>query len=331
MDTPQSITITSEDEAIDLLRKLVEGYTIPEGCKITFESWPRFVIRIEGVDFDGTIPTRIMPTMLELQREIYRVYCLAVNGDENTKKLTKKDREQLELLVRVDKGSSVYDAILDTPIMKILQDALARMSPNQLTAVIIVASLSVTSLFFWKYWLNNRIKEKELDHKVQLSELEIEKMEVVRKAAQKFPLAQEASEGMEQVRNDLLTKLKPEDRLEVSAWEGEQAERMPVLVNGHLADQVTKKERETATEKIIEGEFIIQSAIFSHANEFRVNIQRKSDGYSFSADIPHGVLDETQQEALKNNSWDRKYLNMRILTKELHERLTSAKIVQIFI
>lgn len=56
----KEIRISSEEEALELLRKLVEGFTFPESQKITFEAWPRFVIRIEGIDFKGTIPTRIV-------------------------------------------------------------------------------------------------------------------------------------------------------------------------------------------------------------------------------------------------------------------------------
>lgn len=206
----KEIKISSEDEALALLKQLVEGVTLPESGKVTFESWPKFVIRIEGADFDNTIPTRIMPTLLELQKEINRIYCLTVYGEDNTRKLTKKDREQLELVVRVDKGSSFYETLLDTSITKALQDAVSKMSPEQLTAVLIVAGLSTTSLFAWKHWLNYKIKAKELDHKeneldhsIQLSELEKDKMEIVRKAAEKFPMTQTAASGMDHVRESL--------------------------------------------------------------------------------------------------------------------------------
>ena len=51
-------------------------------------------------------------TGLDLQREVHRVYCIANYNDVNLKKLTKKDREKLELVVRVDKGSSIFETLL---------------------------------------------------------------------------------------------------------------------------------------------------------------------------------------------------------------------------
>ena len=42
----ETIRITSEDEAFDLLRKLVEDYKFEESVEISFESWPRFIASI---------------------------------------------------------------------------------------------------------------------------------------------------------------------------------------------------------------------------------------------------------------------------------------------
>lgn len=200
----EKITIKNEDEAIALLKQLVEGYELTDTTTIEFESWPKFIIRIKGSDFNGTIPTRIMPTLLDLQKEVHKVYCLTTYGDENIRRLTKKDREQLELVVKVDEGSSIFETLLQAPILKTLQDAASRMSPEQLTAIIIVFGLSVTSTIFWKLWISKRIKEKELEQTIELSRLEKEKMEVVRKAAQKFPATETVAESFGDVRNELL-------------------------------------------------------------------------------------------------------------------------------
>lgn len=325
----ETIKITSEDEAFGLLSKLVEGFQFEESFDVEFESWPRFVIRIKGTDFDGTIPTRIMPTLLELQREIHRMYCKTSYGDENTRKLTKKDKEQLELMVRVDKGSSIYETLLNEPVAKILQDALTRMTPEQLTAVLIVFGLSITSVVFWKVWINYRTKDRELDHSIQLSRLEKEKMELIQRAMQKFPDTQAASESMDSVRNELLTKMKRDDSLEVDTGTPEQPYPAPVEINGEQAGQMTHKPREKAVERMINGEFFLKSADFTRADGVRAVVQRVTDGYSFRADIPLGVLGYDQTEALKNSSWNRKNIAMSILVKELHQNYTSAKVVSV--
>ncbi|MDA8416546.1 MAG: hypothetical protein M0Z78_05685 [Betaproteobacteria bacterium] len=325
----ETIKITSEEEAFELLSKLIEGFQLEESFEVEFESWPRFVIRIKGGDFDGTIPTRIMPTLLELQKEVHRVYCKTNYGEESTRRLTKQDREELELLVRVDKGSSIFETFLNEPIARILQGAITKMTPEQITAILIVFGLSVTSVVFWKIWINYRTKEKELDHTLELSKIEKEKMDLIRKAAMKFPETQAVSEGMDNVRNELLTKMKPSDSLEVDT--GTEQEPYPTLVqiNGEQASQLTHKPREKAVERLIDGEFFLRSTDFTRAEGVRAEVQRLPDGYSFRADIPLGVLKHDQIEALKNNSWNRKSVLMSVLVKELYGTYTSAKVVSV--
>ena len=55
--------IESENDAFALLREIVEGEKIDETQSIELVNWPRFVIRIKGEQFNGTIPTRIMPSL----------------------------------------------------------------------------------------------------------------------------------------------------------------------------------------------------------------------------------------------------------------------------
>jgi len=324
------LSIHNEDEAIELLKKIVEGYDIGEAGLIEFVSWPKFVIHIKGTDFDGTIPTRIMPTLLDLQKEVHRVYCIATYGDENLRRLTKKDREQLELMVKINKGSSIFETLLQDPVLKILKDAADKMTPAQLTATIIIFGLSVTSILFWKYWLNKRVKEKELDQTVALSRLEKEKMEVIQRAMEQFPSGRIASEGFNNVRDDLLTKLKTTDNLEISTEYAEaEGSAESVNISGQQAGRLTQVTRERAVEKMIKGEFFLRSADFSRPEGVRVVVESISDNYAFGADVPLGVLEDTQIESLKNNSWNKQNIKMDVLVKELHGRYTSAKIISV--
>lgn len=324
----ERITISNEDQAIDLLKKLIEGYTFKEEIDVEFDSWPRFVISIKGVDYNGTIPTRIMPTLLDLQKEVNRAYCVATYGDDNSKRLTKKDREQLELVVKVDKGSSIFETLLQDPVLKILKDATSRMTPEQLTATLIIFGLSVTSVLFWKMWLANRIKEKELDQQVELSSLEKEKMEIIKEGMQRFPEGRIASENINDVRGNLLTKLKHNDNLEVGTKEPDQPTQS-VEINGEQAEHLTHVSREKSVERMIKDNFFLRSADFTRDKIVRVQLERTSDKYSFSADIPIGVLSDKQVEALKNNSWNKQVIEMNILAKELRGKYSSAKVVYV--
>ena len=150
---------------------------------------------------------------------------------------------------------------------------------SQLTATLIVFGLAVTSVVFWKSWINKRIKEKELDQTIELSRLEKEKMEIIQNAAQKFPAAEAVSESFGRVRDQLLTHLKPTDHLEIDpdSTNADSVEA-PLRITGEQAGKITHTPREKAVEKVIAGEFFLKSADFadpkalgSKSNAFRTN------------------------------------------------------------
>lgn len=321
--------ISNEDDAIALLKKLVEGFELEDGLNVEFNEWPKFVISIKGDDFYGTIPTRIMPTLLDLQKEVYRTYCITTYGDDSLRRLTKKDREQLELVVKVEDGSSLYETFLEDPFVKILTDALNRMTPTQITATVIIFGLSVTSVFFWKMWLAKRVRDKELDHSVELSQLEKEKIEVIMKGMQCFPVGETVSENANEVKHKILANLRIDDRLSISTESKDDPQVRPMEINGDQAAQLTKTPRETAIERLIKDVFFLKAADFSKPEKVRLTVERLSDKYSFKADVPLGVLKAEQIESLKNNSWNQVNVEMELLVKELHGRYTSAKIISV--
>ncbi|WP_417526895.1 hypothetical protein [Marinomonas shanghaiensis] len=323
------LKIASEEDACALLEKLVSGFEIDANLKVEFDSWPKFVIRIKGEDFDGTIPTRIMPNLIDLQKEVHRIYCLTQYGEDNTRKLTKQDKEDLELLVKVDKGSSIFETLLNGPMGKLIENSVARMTPEQITAVAIVFGLAVTSVAFWKLWLQKQSKDSELNHTLELSRLEKEKMELIQKAAQKFPETKLAADSMDNVRNEFLSKMKPKDFLYVDTGTKEQPYPTPVELSGEQASSMTKKPREKAIERMINGDFFLKTVNFNHQNGVRAELERSLDGYCFRADIPIGVLGHDQLTALKNNSWDQKNITMSLLVKELNGAYTSAKVISV--
>jgi len=81
----EKLIIHNEDEAFNLLKKALSN-EISDTAQITFKGWPVFNLTIEGKDFHGSIPTRIMQPILDLQKEINRIYCRARYNSDDTKK-----------------------------------------------------------------------------------------------------------------------------------------------------------------------------------------------------------------------------------------------------
>jgi hypothetical protein len=115
----ENIIITNEEQAWNTLQNALSN-EISEIALLVFEGWPVFKLRISGTDFQGSIPTRIMPVILDLQKEIHRIYCQAKYNTEDTRVLKQEERELLELVVFVREGSSEFI----TELFKVLKEPL---------------------------------------------------------------------------------------------------------------------------------------------------------------------------------------------------------------
>ncbi len=325
----KNLVIANEDQAIDALKRLLNGEKFENGIDLSFDNWPIFNIRIKGDDFDGTIPTRIMPTILELQSEVNRLYCVTRYGDANLRRLTKEDKEKLELVIKVDKGSSIYETILKDPLYKAFQDALSRMSPELLAITVITFGVLVTSAFMWKSWLKNQAASKELDHTIEMSKLEKEKIEIVAKASNSAPEIRALSQGINELRHDMVTKLKDADSLQIPAVDSLEQGDLSLDINGADAKEITYKKRETTQERIETSEYLIRSADFHRKDGIRIEVQRTSDKYIFKADVPVNAIRHNQEETLKNNGWAKRPVNLTLLVREMYGRITSAKLISV--
>lgn len=319
--------IASETDALNLLKQLIEGHKI-DNAVVRFEGWPKFVIRIDGVNFQGTIPTRIMRPLLELQRQVNRLYAQTVYGD-SLRRLTQEEKESLELVVRVGEGSSWFESLLDTAFGETLRRAVDKMDGNQVTAVLITFGVLLVSAWAYSSYLNNRLEEKELEQTIQLSELDKEKMDILARARSIFPQGETAALAVDPVREEFLRQLHPGDQLTVPAYDGGDPFSQDAVVSGAVAKELARSPRQVAQERLLEDEFLLRIADFSKPGVVRVELERGTDGFVFRADVPAGVLTTEQEAALRERSWERRRIQLKVLIKEIHGRYTCAKVVSV--
>src|SRR5688572_9367121 len=95
------IEIRTEDDAWYWLKLALEGQ-IPEDefVDLRFRGWPTVDLGFQGKDFHSSVPTRLMPAMLEAQKEVHRLYSQVRYGEQNLRRLTAEERDRLELVVK---------------------------------------------------------------------------------------------------------------------------------------------------------------------------------------------------------------------------------------
>lgn len=246
------IIIKNEDDAISWLEKALNNDSeLNQPISIKFDNWPVLDLHYKGHDFDSSVPTRVMPPLLDAQKEIHRLFCHLRYGEQNLRKLKDNDREILELVVKVEKGSSNFFSELGTAFTQAAASSIKNMESKDILIAIISVALVWGSTSAWKSWLDLQAKSKEIDSRVQMSDLEKEKLGIMSKARATNPGINELADGVNNFRNHSLNKLKPADSFQIPGTK--------IEIDGKYAHKLTDKPREESIEKRIDGEFIIQS------------------------------------------------------------------------
>lgn len=174
----ERIVVSSADEAWALLRAVLDGKALPERVSLVFDGWPRFQMKVSGRDWHGTVPTRIMAPLLDVQRDLYRAYANVCYGDSNLRRLRDEDRELLELVLKVDEGSSEYEAPLYEQLTELARKAIDKMDARSLVITILGIAVVVGGVEINKAWVAERQDANNAEQTIALSKQETERLKI---------------------------------------------------------------------------------------------------------------------------------------------------------
>ncbi|MDT3294941.1 MULTISPECIES: hypothetical protein [Shewanella] len=99
------VTIKSEEDFLELAKSvLLDGCSDIES--VVFDGWPSVELYIQGPRYDQSLPISAMEGYVGFQQELYRLYGDLIHSTSSLQKLRYKDKEDLELVFKIEKGSS---------------------------------------------------------------------------------------------------------------------------------------------------------------------------------------------------------------------------------
>lgn len=313
-----TIVIRSEDDAWQTLEStLRDQIQLPKDeWLIRFKDWPTIEYRFEGERWRSSVPTRVMPAILDAQRDLYRAYARIRYGTDDARRLTDEERETLEIVVTIGEGSSKFTTALENAMNYLVEGALAKMGPRELVVTIIGVSLVVGSNFAWKDWLRYKQQAHDIDARVALSKEETRRLELLTEARKVQPTVQAAYQDTLQSRSQLLRSLDDQDQFQSSG----------IQIPGNEAAQLARAPRETAQDVRVDGVFRILG-VTDRGSSFRLQVRRMEDGSEMAVDAHDAVLSHDMRTALKEGQWTRRPVYLAINARLLHGRYTSAAVV----
>lgn len=287
--------IRSEDDAWRVLRHAMEqGGDIPDNIDIVFQGWPTYDLNIKGKDWHSTVPTRVMGPLLEVQKDLHRAYTSVRYGSSNLRKMTEEDREKLELVIGVKKGSSEFDAELWNQLSEIGKAAAGKMTGTEIVITVVALGLVYTGGVVVKHWISTRLQEKEAEQQVELSKQETERVKLITDAMGMKPVIQELMDNSIISQSKILNTLKPGDRVTTAG----------VSLSSEEAKAVAHTERAASEDVDIRGVFRVLANDASKGAGFRIKVERVSDGMLLSAEVPID-LDIDQRTLIQKAEWSK--------------------------
>ena len=134
-------SIQNEESALEYIKAALEGSYNNEIIQLEFDNWPQFQINIKGSRYNSTLTTTLMKSLVELQAHLNRIYAEVIYG-KSAKALTNEEREALEIVYKVEQGSSQVVADLAGFFTELGKNAMEKMTGRQVvTTVLGVAAL----------------------------------------------------------------------------------------------------------------------------------------------------------------------------------------------
>ncbi len=269
-----------------------------------------------------------MKSFIELQGLVHRSYAIAQYGTEDTRKLSKEERDELEIEVKVEEGSSIFEVDFQSVLMKFAETAGTAMTP-EMTAVTIlglgvlwVGKTSYTG--YLNYRKEVRMSEAKTEEQrevltgiLEQSKQETARLETLTKLLIKQPALEQISRQTYDTKTEMLRGFSTAEKATVDE----------VTFSGEVAKELVTNARRKAVEKRLDGFYRIVRVDSSNPEEFRVKIRKHRSSQEFEAVVEDTSLDSEKKEVLQYAEWERTTVYLNINAKVLDGEIKQAVIL----
>lgn len=331
------IILKNEQDAFDLLEKIVDGSFVGNLSEINFGNWSKLTIRLTGEKFHSSITPTVMKGLIDVQNGIYKSYCIMRYGTESTRQLTDEERKKLEILVIVTEGSALIEAFLGPVAAELAKGVFDNMPMEaRITLILLVLFGFGTYKAISKFLADKkeiRLKEIETSGKTDVEKEQLKaqletiktiteshnkNLETLAQVAQKYPEAQKISEVIQDSQESLVRA--------VVAAEPDTIEIQGMDIPVQAAETLVATTRNQWLETRLDGEFRILQIDSSNAANLKIKILGKN-GSEHSATLQDDTMERRHLDLISKALLDRAKLFLTINAKKLGDNVKDITII----
>lgn len=313
---PEPFEIRSEEDLFRALQ-MVEYGDWPTDQIPLFVDWPRYEITIRGEDFDGGIPTRMLPALNELQRTIRRAYARSVYG--SPQRLTKEELRQTQLIIRLEPGSTTISSVL----AKVLNVTFENMGgPVRAHTILGVAAIFTLGEVLVAE-INAKTEKHEIEYQIAEDVQETRRLEIVAGLALRNIELTQLLADTSRIQGELLKRLDDTDSLSIN---GEEV--VPrAIVTRPVDPQVALVEM--GDERVVSVFRILSVDSGGVGRGFRIRVHNMETGEKFRVSVSDDALLPEELEALRQGEWAKTPLQMEIFVERRGSRIRRATLISV--
>lgn len=309
-----TVIIRNEADIYQILENYLKDENYFFNTDIKVKSLPKLELKLEGEEFHSSITPTVMKAFIELQSGLNRAYAVAKYGEANANRLTQEEKKELEFVVRVEKGSSLFSLDFTSGFTKLLEQGMTQMNGTQMT----VALISMAAMWFgssaFKNYLDYRKEQRtaaakeaqdiELIQQLKfVSEQETERARILAQVAAKEPLVKSVKELSDEAKAEAVKRFAQAEKI----YLGNDTE-----LTGEQAEELAKNTRKKTIEARMDGIYRILAVDSSLPDEFKVTIQAQGSGIKFTAVVQEDSIEQKYKKILQQNEWARTPLFLQV-------------------
>lgn len=321
--------IKSEDDAYLILEQIKNNkFPDLDNYSLKFEGWPRLDLTIRGEGYEAVITPTIMNGLIEFQKAVYKSYAISRYGTENILKLTKEEKQELEIRVTVEKGSSLIGIDFQAIAEKFSGNLVNKMTGTESLVLVLGLTVLLCGHSAYRYFLDKRVeaRKEELrseEHRTSLeamkfaSEQETQRTKLLVDLAQDNRQLQLLREQAFIAQTELLKSFKDTESTEIAGTE----------ITGDMASDLVKNARRPSLEVRADGVYRVLVVDSSDPSQFRIKVRNVNTGSEFSAIVEDDSISLKHRSAIQEAEWTRTLIKLNINAKEVGSEIRNAVVI----
>jgi hypothetical protein len=315
------LTISNENDAWNLLQQAVAGDFDDNLFDFKFDNWPVLRIKLRGDQFQSTMTTAVMESFIELQKTIYRGYAELKHGTANARHLTVEEKKALEIVVKVEQGSSDLTAMLSDAATSFGREAAKKMDAKHIVIVVLGTALIWGATACYNNYLDHQVEQKQLDVQTFSSQEETKRMEILQKIVAERPVLQVIQQDTANTYAKFLKNSTAADSVEIAGN----------VIKQETVVELAKTTHEHPKEVRLDGPCKIRKVDSSKLGKFIVYVEFLNDGRTFPAEVQEAFLAKKDKfkSLIRNAEWDKRPVSLCMNCKEKNGEITQATILDV--